>query len=279
MGDNMKKVLLGIVFCLILLFSYLIYTFANNNTTTYIEYACNSDFIIGINKDNHISHFIPLNELATQKYNLNLIEEKSLFEFGELYEELEKIKDKEVKVTIITKNTNYSSYLYSKIAKSLEKHDVELVEPSYQLLTTYSNEVLHNVGYYQETYFKENINTYLEEVKVYIDKVLYENELLDEDLTPEKIEILNNLINDDTFNSYQEIDLGDENITITNSKYEVVFNIHETSFEYTINYYLDCHSKKIFDEYEVLEEYNVTYDGSYTFNNNNYRYKLTNYDI
>ena len=99
-GGNMKKVLLGIVFCLILLFSYLIYTFANNNTTTYIEYTCNSDFIIGINKDNHINQFIPLNDKASEKYNLNLIEEKSLLEFGELYEDIERIKDKEVKVTI-----------------------------------------------------------------------------------------------------------------------------------------------------------------------------------
>lgn len=279
MGDNMKKVLLGLVFGLILLFSYLIYTFANNNTTTYIEYTCNSDFIIGINKDNHINQFIPLNDKASEKYNLNLIEEKSLLEFGELYEDIERIKDKEVKVTIITKNDNYTSYIYSKIEKSLPKHDIVLQKPSYQLLSTYSNEVLHSNGYYQESFFKENIDKYLEEVKLYINTVLSDNSLLDVELDNNKKEILNDLINKEIFNSYTEINLNDNNITIENSKYTVTFDISETTYTYTISYELDCNSKKIFDEYEVVEEYQIKYDDDFNFINNNYRYKITNYEF
>ena len=171
----MKKYIIGFIIILLLIAGcfYLVFSRDENLTITYIRFKVNPEFVIGINNNERVVFYNPLNEDA-KIFNLMMFNNKTLDEACEIFiekmDENNYLVNKKIDLTIITKNLEKERKIVQKIKDSVIKLDSEIeistVSPTSEELLSYSNETAYGLPV---TYDNIVLQTIGKEIKDNID--------------------------------------------------------------------------------------------------------------
>lgn len=244
-------------------------------TITYIKFKINPEFVIGINNQEKIIFYNPLNDNA-KVFNLNMLHEKTLEEgcqiIIEKLDENNYLLNNEVDIIVMTKNKEKENSLFTKVKQSITSDKpniiVNSIEPTSEELLSYSNETVYDL---KSTYdnvdlvgigqsIKGDINYYIEDkiAKLKLNKLSKEKQ----------IEEINNYYNNGYFNDYvvykNKVNGYDINLS-KRSSYNVVFN-YNADFTYSYNIVLNLefnyYQDEIINEVRkgIVENYKYIYN-------------------
>ena len=244
----MKKyiVIFIIIFLLIAGCFYLVFSRDETLTITYIKFKVNPEFVIGINNQEKVVFYNPLNEDA-KIFNLMMFKNNTLNEVCKIFvDEMEKnnyLENKHIDLTVITKNLEKENKIVQQITNSVNAIDKEIViktvsptseellsysnETAYGLSVTYDNLTLQSIG----KEMKNNIDLYIQS-KI---KSLNLNKLsLDK-----KCQVIKEQYDNGYFNDYDISSYNNNDIILSNrSTYDVIFNFND-DFTYSYNIILN----------------------------------------
>lgn len=271
----MKKYIIGFIIILLLIAGcfYLVFSRDENLTITYIRFKVNPEFVIGINNNERVVFYNPLNEDA-KIFNLMMFNNKTLDEACEIFiekmDENNYLVNKKIDLTIITKNLEKERKIVQKIKDSVIKLDSEIeistVSPTSEELLSYSNETAYGLPV---TYDNLVLQTIGKEIKDNIDFYI-QNKIkllnLDKLANDKKIEIIkenydNGYFNDYDISSYSNYDI----IPSKRSNYDVIFSFNDDftySYNIILNLEFDLYREELVNELRkgIVEVYKYTYD-------------------
>lgn len=273
----MKKYIFAFVgvFLLISACIYLVFSRDETLTITYIKFKVNPEFVIGINNDNKVILYNPLNEDA-KIFNLGMFNNKSLEEFSTLFidkmEENNYLSDNIIDMIVMTKNKNKKNIIVETITNSISEQNNEIIinvkDPTFDEMLAYSNETVYDL---EPTYNEEDLkvisNDILNKISNHINNKI-NNLKVDKIDNQDKKDILEQKnINGyfDDFN-FSNVDLGEYSIDILDdSNYEVEFTFDENlNYQYNIiiNIVLESYKDKIKNDVKetTVEVYKYTYN-------------------
>lgn len=273
----MKKYIFAFVgvFLLISACIYLVFSRDETLTITYIKFKVNPEFVIGINNDNKVILYNPLNEDA-KIFNLGMFNNKSLEEFSTLFidkmEENNYLSDNIIDMIVMTKNKNKKNIIVETITNSIGEQNNEIIinvkDPTFDEMLAYSNEPVYDL---EPTYNEEDLkvisNDILNKISNHINNKI-NNLKVDKIDNQDKKDILEQKnINGyfDDFN-FSNVDLGEYSIDILDdSNYEVEFTFDENlNYQYNIiiNIVLESYKDKIKNDVKetTVEVYKYTYN-------------------
>lgn len=256
---------------------YLVFSRNENLTITYIKFKINSEFVVGINSNDKVVMYNPLNEEA-KIFNLGMFSNKTLEEMCKIFikkiEDNDYLENNKVDITIMTKNLEKRKDLYKLINDSINGNGreiyVNVLEPSNDELIAYSNEVTYDL---KATYQTEDLikisESIKEQIKGYVDNKidsLHINKFNGE----QQKEILESNYSLGYFNDFdmKNVVIEDDIIISTRSNYDIefIFN-NDFTYDYNIILYLefDYYCEMVVDDVRkaIVEVYEYTYN---TFN-------------
>lgn len=268
---------------------YFVFTSDKSFTITYIKFNINPEFIIGVNNNDEVKIYNPLNDdakvLNLTMFNGRKIEDAMMIILDKL-DSSNYLDDSLINISVITKNNKKIEHFYNKIDSVIKTKNKEITlvnkEASYDELVAYSNEVTYDL---EPTYkvdilknIASNINS---DIVSYIDNKLKELNLEDMAFEDKKNLILLKT-NESYFNDYliHEFSLEDNKLIIDDeSTYEIVFNYdnEEITFKIKLNLSLEYVGSIIKNDvsYNVIEEYIFIYENDEIRNLKNNFYKFS----
>lgn len=271
----MKKYIIGFIIILLLIAGcfYLVFSRDENLTITYIRFKVNPEFVIGINNNERVVFYNPLNEDA-KIFNLMMFNNKTLDEACEIFiekmDENNYLVNKKIDLTIITKNLEKERKIVQKIKDSVIKLDSEIeistVSPTSEELLSYSNETAYGLPV---TYDNIVLQTIGKEIKDNIDFYI-QNKIkllnLDKLSNDKKIEIIKENYDNGYFNDYNITSYSNYDIILSKrSSYDVIFSFNDDftySYKIILNLEFDLYRQELVDELRkgIVEVYKYTYD-------------------
>lgn len=271
----MKKYIIGFIIILLLIAGcfYLVFSRDENLTITYIRFKVNPEFVIGINNNERVVFYNPLNEDA-KIFNLMMFNNKTLDEACEIFiekmDENNYLVNKKIDLTIITKNLEKERKIVQKIKNSVIKLDSEIeistVSPTSEELLSYSNETAYGLPV---TYDNLVLQTIGKEIKDNIDFYI-QNKIkllnLDKLANDKKIEIIKENYDNGYFNSYDISSYSNYDIILSKrSSYDVIFSFNDDftySYNIILNLEFDLYREELVNELRkgIVEVYKYTYD-------------------
>ena len=254
---------------------YLVFNNDKTLTVTYIKFKVNPEFVIGINNQEKVIMYNPLNDEA-KVLNLNMLNEKSLEEACKII--INKLNENNyminniVDITIMTKNLEKENNLYNKVKNAIINQNsnikINLIEPTSDELLSYSNETVYDLI---PTFNDVDLQSIGQSIKTEIDYYVKEkiNNLKISKLSKEKqIEEVNNYYNNGYFNDYvvHKNRVNGYDIKLSKrSSYSVIFNYNE-DFTYSYNIILKLEFNNYLEENideirrGLVENYKYTYN-------------------
>lgn len=268
---------------------YFVFTSDNSFNITYIKFNINPEFIIGVNENDEVKIFNPLNDDA-KVLNLGMFNGYSLDKSIDIIlNKLDKsnyLDVSQIDITVITKSDSKINYYYDKINKVLNENysNIVLVNnmASHEELLAYSNEVSYDIkSIFNEDIFKSisiNIN---DEITNYVNNLI--NELNIEELELiDKIDVLDQKILEGYFDNFElnKYQIKDYDLIIKdNSSYKVNFSYNEEGYDFNIelSLYLEYKGQLVKEDitYNTIEEYHFNFKNNeiYGIKNNFYKFK------
>lgn len=272
-----KYIVLSLIFVFLIAGCfYLVFSRDENLTITYIKFKVNPEFVVGINSNNKVVMYNPLNEEA-KIFNLSMFSNKTLNEMCEIFvtkiEENNYLENNDINVTVMTKNLEKRNSIYKIVNDVINVKDskivVNLIEPNDDELLSYSNEVVFDL---ETTYQNEDLikisEDIIKEIKLYVDNRI--NSLKLEKLSNEKKkEIIDSNNSLGYFNDFDIKNvLMEYDIIISNrTKYDVVFNYDDEliyTYDIILNMEFDHYNENVVDDTKegIVEVYKYTYNSS-----------------
>lgn len=227
---------------------YLAFNRDENLTITYIKFESTPKFVIGINNQDRVVMYNPLNEEA-KIFNLMMFNNKTLEEMSMLFiskaEEANYLNYNEINLTIITKNLEKNTRILNKIESSINQNYPSIIIntklPTYDEMLTYSNEIAYDI---ENTYSEDDIynisKTIENKIDLYIKNQLQKLNIIKLPLVKQKQLIETNYENG-YFNDFELNSIfidGKLNI-LEPSNYNVYFRFNDDlTYEYDIVLYL-----------------------------------------
>lgn len=283
----MKKFIFFVLFVAVIIGSIVYFVFSSDKALviTYIKFNINPEFIIGVNSNDEVCIFNPLNEdakiLNLGMFNGNYLEDATSIILDKL-DKANYLKD-DMYITVMSKNPDKIEYFYEKINNKVKEKNKDLVlinkRASNEELTAYSNEVVYDV---KATYDNNKLLTICNSIEKSLDEYVKGkiDSLKIDDLSKDEIlKYYNEQLENGYFNDYDllfyKLDDADLKIMDTSS-YTISF---DSSLKYTISLDLELErinkvSKKN-DSYNLIEQYLFNYNNK-KINNlkiNFYKYK------
>lgn len=266
---------------------YFVFTSDKSFTVTYIKFNNNPEFIIGVNSQDEVKIFNPLNDGA-KILNINM------FNGLNFEESIEKILNKldssnylnlnEFDITIITKSDKKIAYYYNKINNVITKKNLNLNlinnNASHDELLAYSNEVSYDIKpSYDNLVLKEIASNLQLEISDYINSLINGLSIEELDMVS-KQDIINQKSLEGYFNNYNLLDykISNYNLTINEgSKYAVnfLYNDEGITFNIELNLVLEHKRSHIVENqnYNIIEEYHFNFNNEvYGLKNNFYKF-------
>lgn len=272
-----KYIVLSLIFVFLIAGCfYLVFSRDENLTITYIKFKVNPEFVVGINSNNKVVMYNPLNEEA-KIFNLSMFSNKTLNEMCEIFvtkiEENNYLENNDINVTVMTKNLEKRNSIYKIVNDVINVKDskiiVNLIEPNDDELLSYSNEMVFDL---ETTYQNEDLikisEDIIKEIKLYVDNRI--NSLKLEKLSNEKKkEIIDSNNSLGYFNDFDIKNvLMEYDIIISNrTKYDVVFNYDDEliyTYDIILNMEFDHYNENVVDDTKegIVEVYKYTYNSS-----------------
>lgn len=278
----MKKYIITALLVILILVGTIYMAFAKTNSAsvTYIRYKVNPEFILGVNNNDEIVFYNPLNDEA-REFNLLMFKGKNIEEATKIfYEKSFKkgyIKENNINITIITMNDEKRTRLFNKIDETIKLYQdtikVNLIEPTSDELLAYSNETFYNQ---KPTFNNDDLINISNELEKRISKYV------DEKCKNLKNDDIKGKNNKGYFNDFdlisQIIDYYDINILPT-SYYKVDFSFEEQNYTYKITLNIDLKYFNIEtndnERNAIVEVYNYKYENKQISNYNDNFYRFT----
>ena len=270
-----KRVIVFLILGIFFIGGIIYFAFSSDKSIsiTYIKFKINPSFIIGLDDNDVVKIYNPLNDDA-KLFNLTMFNNKSVDTAMEIVlkklDQNQYLTEKQIDITVITKNPEKIDYYYNKLATVIKNYDAEIVlyqkEASYDELYAYSNEVTHDIGNSLTT---DNLisvaNAINEEITNYVNEKIGQLDL-DKLDNIQKLATMNEQNNDGYFSDYDLINYISDEFHIVmkeNSNYAITFN-EDLSFTIRTNLDFDfLHEIKLNEQtYNVIEEYIYTYDNN-----------------
>jgi len=273
----MKNFIVWVSIALIFVVSIVYFVFSSDKslTITYIKFNINPEFIIGVNNEDEVKIYNPLNDdakvLNLTMFNGYKLNDAMKIIFNKL-EEKEYFDISQIDMTVITKSDSKINYYYNMINSVINERDKNIVlvnnDATYDELLAYSNEITYDL---KQTYFNDtlvNIAVNLEDdIKIYMD-----NKIKNLNLEKLSFEEQKNLIlikqSEQYFDDYEINNYIVKNYPLEllkNSSYQIDFT-YENEINYKINLHLSLQTNKEVSEnnivYQVFEEYNFIYQNN-----------------
>lgn len=272
----MKNFIIWVVIAIVFFGSIIYFVFSSDKSLaiTYIKFDINPQFIIGVDSNDVVKIYNPLNDDA-KILNLGMFNNKSLESSMEvMLNQLKKanfLDVSQIDITVITKNEDKINYYYEKINRTIQNKNYNLVlvnhEASHDELLAYSNEVAYDLKPTYDSVFLNQKSIVLQnKLNSYIDNLI--EELFIEELTiEEKNNVLKQRELEGYFNNYDLTDykLSEDDTLIVNndSDYNISFIYDENGFAYslTLNLVLEYQTELVKNDevFNVIEEYHFTF--------------------
>lgn len=252
---------------------YFVFSSEDSLSITYIKFNINPEFIIGINDNDEVKIYNPLNEDA-KVLNLSMFNGYKLEQTIEII--LKRLDEKnylnvsQIDISVITKSDKKINNYYNSISDVIRKNGYNILlvnQPaSHEELVAYSNEVSHEIKPSFENedlkIISSNLSSYLNN---HVDMLLNSLNLEELDLN-EKINVINQYKQNGFFNDYDlnNYVINEYQLKVkAGSNYDVNFSTDNDEFGYSIelNLILEYNGQFIKNDviYKTIEEYNFNY--------------------
>ena len=281
-----------IIFALISGCIYLVFNNHENLTITYIKFKVNPEFIVGINNQDKVVFYNPLNDEA-KIFNLNMFSDKTLDEMCEIFYEKMNLAgyllENGLNITVVTKNSEKKERLVNKISDVIKKKNssilINSIDATDDELLAYSNEIVYDLKPSLNKDDLVDIALNIEdEIINYVDskiRLLKLNNFSNE----KKIEEIKKRLDENYFNDYKIVNYrvnGYNLILSDDSRYDLELVVNED-----FSYYFSVHIDLVFENYVeeiddeirtgIVEEYLYSFDSEGRISNYKNKFYKFNY--